>query len=115
MNKRETQESLGEFPFRSDSLPAPLILRVAFGLSWRVEKRRQSRQQFIRAAEKQEMIAAWEDGELRVGNEPVHLNGVLGANRVAVAHHDERLRFDRLEFRRRIPFEEVLQFLDLCN
>src|SRR5262245_55915706 len=49
-------------------------------MSWRVEKRRQSRQQFISAAEKQEMVAAGEDGELRVGNEPVHFNGVLGAN-----------------------------------
>src|SRR5262249_15842508 len=113
LSVRKAQESLGAFPFRSDLLPAPLILRVAFGLSWRVEKRPQSRQQFIMAAETQQMVAAWEDGELRMRNEPIHLNGVLRANRVAVTHHDESLGFDHLEFRRRIPFEDFLQLLDL--
>src|SRR5262249_55694317 len=82
-----------------------LILSLGAG---RVEERHQSREQLLRGAEKQEMIGAGEDGELRVGNEPVHLNRMLGANRIMIAHHDQRLRLDRLEFGRRKTVEVAL-------
>src|SRR5262245_1905057 len=82
---------------------------------WSIEKRHQGCQHLVRTLKNHEVIAARENGELRVRDELIHLHRVLETHSLPIAYHDQHLCFDLLEFLFRITLECRPHLFDLLH